>query len=903
MSIRGIRRALRIPLFSRRHLEREVEEELAHHIAQRSEQLRAAGMSGEDAHREAARRFGDVRTLRDECVSVDAAELRQERLMDFLDNTLSDVRFALRGLRRSPGFTIVALGTLIIGIAAFTAIFSYFNAFNYGALPYRDAGRIIAVNEQRTSKPYDVFSDVSLEALSLIRGAGRSIERVSAYATSSAQITTGRDAVSIMTLNVDTSFITLFAIQPEAGRLMTREEILSNAPVAMISDVLWRARFGADVGVIGKKLPMREREFTIVGVMPPGFRFPYQTDAISPLAEVADSSSTLRDTYVSVIAKLRPGQPRDAAQSELTLVANRLASADPKVFRGERLVVRDEMLDRRASNFLPLPSLFLGSGLFLLLIACANVANLFFARAAQRAGEFAVRASLGATRGRLIRFALTETLLIGAIAASLGTAIAQSLVKLWLHFIPTTGFPSWFRVAVDWHVLVFAIATTGLVTVAAGLSPALAGSRFDLVRTLKGASGGGISARRAMGGSKRGIVIQLALSVVLFAGGALFVRSYQKLAVIDIGYPADRIAIVQSFYDPTYGDGRSPRAQRVAESIVRRAAASPVVTGAAFRGRLSTILGEADPKKSSGLAEVFRLIPDGDTTRATRAHTRWSSYVVSDGFFGLLGVRIRAGRSFGLGDTEGADPAAVISASTAKALWGTTNPVGRTLQMHATGRAVTVVGVVDDVRQLRGGRDGWSIDPEPTIYLSPRQAVTRYPELLATGPGSVLLIRSMLVTLLRGEDPTAFVGRELTLASQFDQAFLVTKVFGGVIGALAGAALLLSVIGIYGVVSFGVAQRTHEIGIRIALGGTTSRVLRMIASEAARFVSVGILLGLGLSLALSRVMKILLFGVSSIDPLTYAVVAIVFGAVAFFACVIPARRVTRVDPLVALRSD
>jgi len=211
--------------------------------------------------------------------------------------------------------------------------------------------------------------------------------------------------------------------------------------------------------------------------------------------------------------------------------------------------------------------------------------------------------------------------------------------------------------------------------------------------------------------------------------------------------------------------------------------------------------------------------------------------------------------------------------------------------------------VIDDVRLLTGGRNGWSIAPEPTFYVSARQAITRYPELLAVGPGDVLGVRARLVTLLRNQDRAAALGRDVTLASQFDQARLVFQVFGGVIGALAGAALLLSVIGIYGVVAFGIAQRRHEIGIRIALGGTTSRVLRMIANEAARFVSVGVVVGVVLSLALGRMMKALLFGVSALDPVAYGIVAIAFGVVAVVACVVPAQRVTRVDPLVALRAE
>jgi len=904
MSIRGIRRALRIPRFARRLVEREIEDEFADHVTRRAAQLRDAGMTAEAASAEAARRFGDVESLRRECVDVDVADLRRERFMDFIDNTLNDAAFAFRSFRRSPGFAAVALGTLTVGIAAFTAIFSYFNAVYYGALPFHDANRIVAIDEERRSIRFLTFSAVSLEALPFVRGATRSFERMSAYETNGATLTVGREPRPITTLDVDTAFIPLFALRPEVGRLIAPEEIISNAPVAMISDVLWRAEFGGDPNVVGRKLALRDREFTIVGVMPPDFRFPWQTDAITPLHEAPDAGSTARQTTVSLIGKLRPGATRDDARNELAVVAGRIAAIDTKAYRGEQLVVRDEMLDRKGRNFLPTPSLFLGAGLFLLLIACANVGNLFFARAAERAGEMAVRASLGAGRWRLVRLSLTEAVLLSAIAAAAGTALAQALVKLWLHFIPTTGFPSWFHVAIDWRVLAFAVVTTALATTAVGLSPALAGSRFDLVRTLKGASGGGISARSAMRGSKRGLVLQLSLSVALFVGGALLLRSYQRLAAVDIGYPADRIALVRSFYDVTaYGSLRSARAQQIAEDVVSRAALLPGVTGTAIRGRFSRLRTEPEtPPKTAGTPERWRLVPDGDTTRAV-SPTGWENFVVSDDFFDLLGVRVRSGRSFGSSDVENAAPVAIVGAFTAKRLWGSANPIGRTLQLHVSGPPFVVVGVVDDVRQLRGGRNGWSVDPDATVYMSSRQAVTRYPDLLARGTGSVFTVRAALVDLLHEVDPTAYAGREISLASQFDEAFLVTKVFGGVIGALAAAALLLSVIGIYGVVAFGVAQRTREIGIRIALGGTPSTVLRMIAAEAGRFVAVGLCLGLLVATALGRVMKLFLFGVSPLDPLTYVAVSALFGAVAFVACVVPARRATRVDPMVALRTD
>jgi predicted permease len=822
--------------------------------------------------------------------------------MRLIDETVNDLRFATRLFKRAPGFTVVALVTLVVGVATVASMFSYLNAVYFAALPYKDADRIVALNERR-ARASSAYSALSLDAVRLIQRGARSFERVSAYDQSFGNAVFGSTPRQMRTLRVDSAFVPLFDLRPEVGRLLSAEEIAGGASVLMISDQLWQAEYGGDPGAMGKSVTIGSRTYTIVGVLPRGFRFPYQTDAITGLGTPSDSAARHHGRDFAMIGKLRPGVTRDAARAEMQTVAHQLAGLD-KVYDRVQLEVRDEMLDRQGNQFLPVPSLFLGAALFVLLIACANVANLFLVRAAERRGEMAIRASMGAARRRLIRQTLVETLVLGAVAAACGTALAGALVRLGLHFIPTTGFPSWFHVDVDYRMLAFAVGVTVLTTIAVGVMPALEGTRIDLVGALKRGGDGGAAASGIARASRRGAALQLALSVALFVGAALLVRSYQHLARIDFGYPADRIAVVQPLFDPARYAELSSRAQFV-DAIMGRVRALPGVTTVAQRGpffRLRTA--PKPPVTDSPSAFDDRLIPDRDTSRAVKSLDPPEQIVVSDEYFSLVRLRMRAGRNFADDDAEGSTPVTVISRSVAKTIWPSSSPIGHTIQLGAKGDVLTVVGVVDDINTFRTGRRGYRNEPIPTLYLTTRQAFAGYPEILSTGRGDVRALYAHAVDFMRAADPTMVSFRDgRTLADQIDPALLETRVFGGLIAVFAVSGLFLSVIGIYGVVAFGVARRTREIGIRIALGGTPRDVMRVVMTDGARFVAVGIGVGLLLSTGIGRLIKVVLFGVSPLDPVTYAAVVAIFALVAIGACWWPARRVARVDPLIALRSD
>ncbi len=426
--------------------------------------------------------------------------------------------------------------------------------------------------------------------------------------------------------------------------------------------------------------------------------------------------------------------------------------------------------------------------------------------------------------------------------------------------------------------------------------------RFDLVGALKGMADRGVSSRHVTRGARRGVVLQLALSVALFVSAMLLLRSYQHLLVLDLGYPAASIAAIDPMFSgKLYED--IPTRMEFAERVTTDARTLPGIGATAVRGYFMG-LRQPTVKNDPSVRTSFRLVPDRDSSRAPAGPTFYSAYAVSDRYFDLLGLKLRIGRSFAAVDGSGSQPVAVLGAHTAQLVWGAMSPVGHTIQLGTHGEPLLVIGVVDDVRELRGGARGMNADPAIAIYVSTRQALSYNPELLARGTGRVLDVRERVLQLVRQRDPSLLVlNAQTTMASSVDQNFLVMRVFGGVIGVFATAALVLAVIGIYGVVGFGIAQRRREIGIRVALGGTAAQVTGMITRETLRFVGIGLASGIVLSLALSRIMKILLFNVSPVDPIVYSSVIVLFGGVALAASYLPARRAGRVDPLIALRAD
>ena len=841
------------------------------------------------------------------------APLIGERLASIIDATVGDLRFAVRSFRRSPGFAIVALIILTLGIAGVTTVFSVINTAIYRPLPYRDAARTVALSEEH---PRGVlgYSIASLATIRQLRGAVPAFDRIAAYRDDRAILDGEEAADALAVTDVDSAMFPILGVVPERGRVLSTDEIQTNAPVVVISDGFWRTNLGGDARVIGRRITLDGRQLTIVGVLPPGFGFPERAVAWVPLVERADSLPMLTSPLYGVIAHLRNGASKAEARGELRTIAARLAASDPAHFRGVRIEVRDDVVNRNPPVVLLLGGVFLGAALLALLVACTNIANLFLVRAADRRGEMAVRAAMGASRARLVRQIVTESLLLGVVAGALGAVLSSWGVRLVLAFLPTEHFPAWLRFGLDVRVFAFATIMSLVATTAFALLPAREGTRLDLVTSLKsGGEGGGGQMLHAH--ARRGVAAQIGLAMSLCIASALVWQSYRMVTHLDRGVDVDRVLNVY----PTYHDeARYPDAMaqtRRAQSLADRIAARPGVEGVSLRGRranwLDSIVSVRGPRDSrqSPPGERDDDLPflPGAYDRSPVADLRPSpqQWVVSPGFFRTMGIALLRGRSFDSRDARGAPYVAVVSSALARAIWHSDDAVGKTFHLGRRGATVTVIGVCGDVRQLWEGAAKGSriatVGAAPTLYVSDLQTAAHFPMLVVRSAGDPALLESDVRSTARALDPGETVGMR-TLREEAGVEGLSQKLFGGVLGVLALGALVLAVIGTYGVIAYGVALRRREIGVRMALGGTARDVLALIVGQGMRYTAGGLVLGLALAAGLARVLQFLLVGVSPFAPAVYGGVLFVFAAVSLVACWLPARRAMRVDPAIALRS-
>lgn len=899
--MKGIRRALALR-FTRRQVEREVDDEIEFHIAQRAASLVRGGMDPQRAEMEARRRFGDRLLLREQCLDEELPQWRRETMADFLGSLSSDARFAVRSLKRSPWFTVVTLTTLVVGIGAVTAIFSFVYSFYWRPLPFKDAPRMIAVEERRADNSCCHSGVSDGVARHLIRS-NRSFERTMLWDELPGDMVVGDQARQVSTLAIDTSFAPMFGIRAQVGRLPSPGEIEAHASVAAISDELWRSAFGADSSVLGRRLRIGNEDLLIIGVLPAGFGFPRRTDALRPLPAPSEASET------GMLGKLRAGVSRAEALAEAQAIALNL-SRDKSLRIGKATIrFAPEMIDRRANQALPLPSLFIGAAVFLLLIACSNVMNLMLVRATERRAEMAVRSSLGAGRTRLVRLALAEVVALGLLAGVLGTVLSIVLVRGAMTLLPSTaGFPVWLHFGLDARVLAFTIAMVLAVILAVGMTPAREGTRFDLARALKVGGDGGVVSSSVARSARRGLAIQLALSIALFVGAGLFVESYRRISRIDFGYPAKQIVGTTLFFDENRYPDAASRLRRAME-LAERAQETPGASRAAVRGDATNALAGVSSslpasKRSDLFGNDFRVIPDGDTSRAVsemKLPPRLRAFAVTDDYFEVIGIKPLHGRLFEPTDVPGSPLVMVISQRLADVFWPRQNPIGHTLQRGAKSQPFTIVGVVPSVRDVQGTRQGFVAEPRSDAYYSVRQVDAWYPEVIVGARSSTAAVSSTMTRLVSEAD-RQLVSRPRTLGGA-EEAQLVSKIFGGAVAIFAIAGLLLSVVGLYGVVAYGVGQRRREIGVRIALGATARDVIQLIVSQSLRFAGAGIIAGLLLAAAIGQMLRMVLFEVNPVDPASYGAAVVIFSTVTFVACYLPARRAAGINPVAALKSD
>jgi putative ABC transport system permease protein len=797
-----------------------------------------------------------------------------------------DLHHGLRLLLRAPGFTAIAVCALAIGIGANTAIFSVVYTLLLKALPYRDPERLVVVWEYNI--PRDRKNNVVSPGNFIHwREMQRTLEDMSGVYSLNVTVTGSGEPERVPAQLVSASFFSLLGVRPSHGRVFTPEEDRPNNRVVVISDRLWRRRYNADPAVVNGGITIQGNVYTVVGIMPPGFSCLDKTTEAWLLLGFPADARTPAGRWLTVLGKMKPGVSIEQTQQDLTRVHAELVRLFPQFNTGwtAHVVPLQEQLigDLRPALFV----LFGAVGL-VLLIACANVANLLLARATSRQRELAVRAALGAGRGRLIRQLAAESLLLSAAGAAAGLLLAWWSVSVLRSVVAARlPIPRLEAVTLDGPALAFTLIAALLSGLLFGLVPALTAARGALTSSLKE---GGRSSTAARGNRTRRafVVVEVALALVLLAGAGLLVRSFSKLLQVDTGFDQARVVTMNvSLPGSRYGEA----AKRVQfyERLFARLATLPGVESV---GAISS-LPLSGPGAATALEIVGRPRPPAGQDHVTDVR------VVGKDYFASMRIPLISGRLFDPADKGDATNRVVINEALARRHWPNEDPLGRKIRVSWNDvRDDEVIGVVSDVRS-----QGLETDPRPMIY---------WPYARFSYPGMTLTLRTLgdtssvvraAAAAIREQDPSLAVADIKTMEDVVATSVAQRRLTVQLIGLFAMVALVLAAVGIYGVIAYTVTQRTQEIGIRMALGAQRGRVLGMVVGEAMLLTGTGIAAGLAGALALTRLMKDLLFQVAPGDPLTLMLVTAGLAVVALAASYIPGRRATMVDPVMALRAE
>jgi putative ABC transport system permease protein len=811
-----------------------------------------------------------------------------------MDSILKDIRYGLRGLLKHPGFTAIVVITLALGIGASTAIFSVVNSVLLRRLPYKTAERIVAIQELDPSgKLVQVTSANFLDW----RAQNTVFEQLAAIKTTTSNLALSDHAERIDLAQTSANFFDIFGITPQYGRLfIPQDEQAGHPPIVVVSNALWQRRFGSDPSLVGKPITLDGQNYTVAGVAPAGFQYPDKTEVWLPPKRLAPELNDRQDVtqtrgmgYLAAVALLKPGVSVQQAATEMETITARLRQQYPDTNnrRFNRVVSLHEHLIGDTNKVL---WLLLGAVTFVLLIGCANVANLLLASAASRQKEMAIRAALGASRWRVMRQLFTESTMLALAGGAVGLLVAFWGLAGITKLLPA-DFPRLNEIHMDWRVLAFTFGASVLTGILFGLAPALQISRPNVQETIRETGRGASGSLRQSRFRQALIVAEVALCVVLLAGAGLLFRSFLQLQSVNTGFVAQQVLTARlspsgtNFVnDPDYVNFYN----RVLEKI-------SAVPGVQDVGMINTL------PLAKGPTVGFKVEGHPVTTPDKWPGANYRS--VSPNYFRAMSVPMVQGRAFTEQDKEGAPRVMIVNQQLAHEVFPGENPVGKRIGFGSPDPNEQpiwweIVGVAANVRSLE-------LKEEPTSELY-------FSSLQDTFAGMSLVIRSSV-------EPSGLSAAVRQIVAEVDKSVPVSNVqtmdhivsesitqprFNLFLLALFGTvAMLLSAAGIYGVTAYTVTQRTHELGIRLALGAQVSDVLRMILGQGMAVIGVGLVLGLVSAFALMRLLRSLLFGVGENDPLTFAAITLVLLFVALLACYIPARRATKVDPLVALRYE
>ena len=882
-------------LTGRASVEQELAKELRFHVEQETEANLQRGMPPEQARHAALLRIGGVAQIQEEC--------RDMRRTSYVENFGRDLRYAVRMLRRGPGFAAVVALTLALGIGANTAIFSVVYAVMFRPLPYPDPDRLVTIWETRSDLDPSRFSDPKGAAAMFLRwlpsngvfarwkAHNRSFERIAGFSKWTASLTGGGAPERSEGLTVTPDFFPLFGVRPMIGRtFLPDEDRAGNDEVVVLGHGLWQRRFGSNRNVLGKKVLIDGAPHAVIGVMPAAF------EAVLPDVTVRRPDYFLPSWHETtmnrgfaiyqVAGRLKPGVSLAQAQAEMSALAASLEREFPRQHKGHgvRLVPLAREISGEARPSLLVLLAAVGC---VLLICCANIANLLLARASIRQHEIEVRAALGAGRWRLIRQMLTESILLAVLGGAAGLLLAQWSVHSLVAAIPPGMVPRLEDVRVDSAVLAFGIGLSIVTGLLFGLFPAFQAGR----RSSRGFNGtlkerGGAPGRTGRGPGLRGVLVvsEIAIALVLLTGAGLLVRSFIRLRSVDLGFHSENILTLgMKVTDPRFSGKQ--RMGEFSERVVERVRAIPFVQAAAVTTSVPIA-----PEMTFGISGIqLENRPGVEVNSLYRA--------ITPEYFRVMGIALRKGRAFLAADALGG--VVIVNQTFVRRYLpdvrdDSPEPLGRHLKLGE--RNMSIVGVVADVKC-----EGITSDVQPEIFV---------PHTESLGDGLALVVRTgsdpqRLVPLLRAAvqeiNPDQPLNRIATMEQIVSDSVAQPRFYMLLLSAFAGLALALAAVGVYGVIAYSVTQRTHEIGIRMALGAKRSRVLRMIVGQAVGLAVAGVGIGLAAAAAATRVLARFLFGVKPIDALTFGAMAAVLIAVAVGASLVPARRATRIDPMIALR--
>ncbi len=812
-----------------------------------------------------------------------------------MSTLVQDLRFALRGLGRQRGFTLVALLTLALGIGANSAIFGIVNAVLLRPLPYQDPDRVVLLWSHWTN-----WSKTWLSQGELVdyQEQAQSLEHVAAFSSTSFNLTGGGDPLRVRAAQVQPAIFAALGARPLAGRVFTAEEDRpGHEHVVMLTEGLWRSQFGSDPSVIGRAIQLDAEPYTVVGILPAELRLPldYASRAFTqvwvPLALGPNDPQARGNHGLNALGRLRFGVTLTRAQAEIDAITHGFFQRYPNTYDPEFGLTLVSAPREVFGDVRPALLVLLMAVGAVLLIACANVANLLLARSEVRQKELAIRAVLGAGRGRIVRQLLTESIVLSALGGAAGIALAYGLTRGLIALDPLK-IPRVEDIAIDARVLAFTVGLAVITAILFGSIPAIQSSRADLQPVLKE---GGRDSRGGTGWLRRVLVVgEMAASVVLVAAAVLLARSFARLLDVDAGFnPAHVLTLRTSLPNQNYGE---PSAMvRAYSEIGRRLRESPGVQSAGAVTGLPLASTRGD----------WGIVIEGRPTDNQRSIAAdWQ--VVTPGYFEAIGTALRAGRTFTDADAANTLPVIIVNETMARKFWPGISAIGRRLTMGGNGIWITVVGVVADIHHR-----GLDLLPRPEMYRP--HAQFRY------GGANAPAVSTMTWAVRTSGDPRAAIGYARAAIGAVDPGLGVSDVATMeqvladstsdrrlnmlLFSLLGGLAFTLATVGIYGVVAYSVTQRTHEIGVRMAIGAKPADVVRMVLSEGGRLAAAGVAVGSLGAVAGARLIRGLLFDVSATDPLTFAGVAIALLGVALLASYIPARRATRVDPVTALRGE